>query len=1540
MANLLPVGGFVNGHCAIDTARRGCLAFLWLSERRPDMAEAQRSPDEIITLPEGGGAQRGIGETFAADLQTGTGNVTIPIAVPTGRVGMQPKLDLVYSTGNGNGPFGLGWSLSIPGVTRKTSHGVPTYHDDEDTFILSGSEDLVPVETLPQGVRYRPRTEGLFALIIHVTGPAGQDYWQVTSRDGLISRYGTPRPAEAEDGWGDPATVDCPSRQGTPRVFAWALTETRDLLGNVIVYEYGKDEGVTDEHRWRQPWLEAIKYADYTADGGTTRFLATVTLDAESRTDAFSSYTAGFEIRTTRRYRAITTAVHPGSRQPVRRYEFTYEQDPHDGVSLLTGVGMVGFDDAGAEHRDLPAVTLGYSRFEPARRRLHPVTGPEPPSVGLSSADHELVDLTGDGLPDVLQLDGVARYWRNLGGGVFDRPRPMATMPAGYHLGDPGVQLLDADGDGRADLLVTIPGVAGYFPLRFGPAWGDFVRYREAPSFDLKDPAVRLLDLDGDGVTDAVRGGDRLECFFSNSRTGWAEARPASCEGADGLPALNLADPRVRWADMSGDGLTDLVVIHDRCVEYWPNLGHGRFGGRVRMAEGPDLPREYLPERLLLGDVDGDGLADLVYVDADQVMVWFNRSGNSWSPPVVVRGAVSDLWDVRITDLLGTGVGGILWSRAAPGAGRPSMYFLDLPGGVKPRLLTAVDNHLGAVTRVRYRPSTAYAARDHANPRTRWRTTLPFVVPVVAKVESIDRISGGKLTSEYSYRHGYWDGVEREFRGFGCVEQTDTETIADYHQDGLHPGTPFTPVAKTSFCPPTLTRTWFHIGPVDSDADGTWAALNPAEEYWPGDRPLLEGDEDTKAFVRTLRDARGLHDRRASRHALRALRGRILRVELYGLDPPGLDPSSQPDADRSPYTVTEYAYGLREENTRGDPRRPRAFFPYETRRRVTQWERGRDPMTHDPMTQFTFTGDHDAFGQPQRQTTVTPPRRSLLRRPVTAAVVGTVAADETTVLATHVRTDYATHIPVGVHVHDRVAQVRTYELQTPPTVDEQDRTKIRAVLADQWITAKAVDKTFQALRHSDVSLIGDIVHHYDGGAFLGLPAGELGQHGLLTRTESLVFTADLLDHAYGALRPDFLGGADPRPDGAPADFGAGLGYHPGGDAPLQAADWYTDTVRRAHDVQLSTAAHPLPQRGLVVGVQDPFGHETRITPDSYWLLAAVVKDPVGVQTAAVYNYRTGQPHRVVDANGNATNYRYHPLGLLAAAFVESRDGTSGGTEASPDIRYTHDLGAFPSRGQPISVHTSRRVWHARGANSDEVIDTREYSDGFGRLLQTRAQADDLAFGDNGDDAGLLVPDSAGVLQPLPGQADGPATGIREAERVVVSGWEVHDNKGRTVRKYEPFFDTGWDYQPEADARRGRPVRTFYDPRGRPIRILNPDGSQRRTIFGTPTDLTRPDELDPTPPLGRPPSTTRTTSPRSATTTREHSWPAARPQITITPRPPPSSMVSDASSAGSSDLAPTRSPTGTPPGQATTRAATPSPSTTNSAAPRFTTPMTC
>jgi RHS repeat-associated protein len=1372
------------------------------------MATQQRPAADLIALPQGGGAIRGLGETFSPDLQTGTGNFSIPLAVPVGRRGLQPTLTLEYSTGSGNGMYGLGWSMSVPGISRKTARGVPRY-DGHDTFVLAGNEDLVPVESIPGGgVRYQPRTESLFARIVHWSDPAAsQDFWEVTTRDGVLSRYGTERPLGAPGEWRDPAVVADP---GDPRrIFAWKLTLTRDPLGNHVRYDYADDAGEDGNHRWRQPILRSIRYADYPTADGHTEYLVTVTFDDEPREDAFSSYSAGFEVRTSRRYRSMTTAVHPGQTRPVRRYEFTYQAEPYTGMSMLTAVAVVGFSDTGGhgakEYRDLPSLRLRYSGLDLTARRFQPVTGPDLPAGGLDGDDLELIDVTGDGRPDIMQWNGSLRYWRNLGEGGFDRPRPMSDAPAGFSLADPNVQLLDADGDGRADLMVTTPTASGYFPLRFGPRWGPFRPHRQSPTVSLKDPRIKLVDLDGDGVTDALYDSADLLCFFNDERAGWSHPHPVTFAGSDRPPPLSFADHRVRWADLTGDGLTDLVLVHAGGVDYWPNLGHGRFGNRLRMPGAPWLPSDYDPKMLQLGDVDGDGLADAVYAGADGVTIWFNCGGNRWSPPVRVRGVPANRWNVRITDLLATGTGGVLFSRKASRSGSPSMYFLDLSAGVKPRLLTEVDNQMGAVTHIQYRAAAAYARACDSRLATRWRTTLPIAVPVVARVEVRDDLARSRLTRTYTYRHGYYDGVEREFRGFGRVEQVDAETV---------PGID---------APPTMTRTWFHLGPVDIDKDDEWRPLVLDDEYWAGDRSVLDHSGPAR-FLTGLRGATSAEGRRFRRDALRALRGRVLRTELYGLDGSA--------AQDRPYTVTEHSYELRAEAAG-------VFFAFESARRTTHWERG-----DDPMSTFDFAGDHDAYGQPRQQTIVAAPRRSARRSPWTAAMVGTFAPDPTALLATHTHTEYA-QSPPDAWMHDRVAAVRRYEPAHEHTVNETSPADVRAVLADQQLAAAALRDRFGRPTAADVRLIGHVVHHYDGPAYTGRPLGELGEYGLLTRSETLVFPDNVIEQGYGDMAPGYIGGAASLPAGAPADFGADLGYRhePAGQG--YEAGWYADTVRYAHDVQISTAAQPLPGRGIVLGVQDSLRREVRVTPDPYWLLPAVVRDAAGLSTTVWYDYRTGQPSQTLDPNGHMTTYHFNPLGLLTSVYVTGRDGT-GGTAERPETRYSYDLLTYVERRQPVYVHTTRRVWHASDGRSDEVVESREYFDGLGRTVQTRTQADELAFGDDGNDVGLLVDNNGGAAEPVPGRASPTATGTLLADRVVVSGWSVRDNKGRAVQRYEPFFARGWAFQPASESQRGQCVTTVYDPRGRVALVHNPDGSLRRTVFGVPVDLDDPDATRPTP----------------------------------------------------------------------------------------------
>jgi hypothetical protein len=129
-----------------------------------------------VSLPKGGGAIRGIGEKFAANPVTGTGSMTAPIYSSPGRSGFGPKLSLSYDSGSGNGPFGFGWSLSLPAITRKTDKGLPQYADaiESDLFLLSGAEDLTPVLIQSGGNWIRDITPSRNAFIAGGSCDAGR----------------------------------------------------------------------------------------------------------------------------------------------------------------------------------------------------------------------------------------------------------------------------------------------------------------------------------------------------------------------------------------------------------------------------------------------------------------------------------------------------------------------------------------------------------------------------------------------------------------------------------------------------------------------------------------------------------------------------------------------------------------------------------------------------------------------------------------------------------------------------------------------------------------------------------------------------------------------------------------------------------------------------------------------------------------------------------------------------------------------------------------------------------------------------------------------------------------------------------------------------------------------------------------------------------------------------------------------------------------------------------------------------------------------
>ena len=177
-----------------------------------------------------------------------------------------------------------------------------------------------------------------------------------------------------------------------------------------------------------------------------------------------------------------------------------------------------------------------------------------------------------------------------------------------------------------------------------------------------------MVDLDGDGLADVlITGDDAFTWYPSLGLDGFGDGRRAFSAdpwSEEPGPRVMLADPEqtIYLADMSGDGLSDLVRVRNGEVCYWPNTGFGRFGAKVTMDHSPwmDEPGQFDQRRVRLADVDGTGCADLVYLHPDGTRVYLNQSGNGYGEPPALPQAfpqLDSLAHVMVADLLGHGTG-------------------------------------------------------------------------------------------------------------------------------------------------------------------------------------------------------------------------------------------------------------------------------------------------------------------------------------------------------------------------------------------------------------------------------------------------------------------------------------------------------------------------------------------------------------------------------------------------------------------------------------------------------------------------------------------------------------------------------------------------------------------------------------------------------------------------------------------------------------------------------------------------------------------
>src|SRR6266851_1942732 len=1386
------------------------------SPTKETASQSYTTPLPAISLPKGGGAIKGIGEKFDVNPVTGTASFSVPIFTTPSRSDFFPKLSLSYDSGAGNGLFGLGWRLSVPSIFRKTEKGLPRYQDDEesDIFLLSGAEDLVPAlaqdgegwirdsreEHVGHDIfnvqRYRPRIEGLFARIEQWKHQeTGAIHWISLSKDNITSVYGRSSSAKVAD------------PDDTTHVFQWLLEESYDDKGNVINYEYKPenaehiDQQVPQEYNrlargagFAQTYLKRINYGNtdpqvrgnwcfqVVFDYGEHDPASPTLEEVQSwpcRLDPFSTFRPGFDLRTYRLCQRVLMfhqfAELGDTPCLVRSTDFEYVPNPV--ATQLISITQTGYvrHGAGYDSQSLPPLALTYTKPQ-VDEAVHTIDADSLQNlpIGLDGLRYQWIDLESEGLSGILTEQADAWWYkRNLGNGQFAPAELVATKPSLANLTGGQQQLLDLAGDGHKYLVQFSGPMQGYYERTSDEQWDSFTPFLSVPNVDWNDPNLRFIDLNGDGYADLLLTEDEVFTWYpSLAKEGFGPAeivrKPFDEEQG---PALVFADATqsIYLADMTGDGLTDIVRIRNGEVCYWPHCGYGHFGAKIVIDGAPvfDTPDLFDHRFLRLTDIDGSGTTDMVYLGGESVRYWINQAGNSWGEmrELVQFPPVDNLSSIAAIDFLGKGTSCLVWSSALPGDAQQPLYYIDLMRGEKPYLLKSINNNLGSQTTLSYLPSTDYYLNDLKS-GTPWVTKLPFPVQVLSQVEYRDLVTDTSLVTSYQYHHGYYDGVEREFRGFGCIEQKDTEHFASFAGAGLLPAG--TTTAEELHVPPVITRTWFHTGAY---FESETLALHYQREYYTGDpRSIPLADPLIPANLTVEEE----------REAYRALKGQPLRQEIYASD-------GSPQS-RHPYSITEHTYLVRLEQHQQDNRYA-VFFTHPLETVAAHYERNPD----DPRMNHQVVLEVDEYGNVTKSMAIGYPRRSL-------------AYDEQTRLLTTYSehsfvnlTDSTAWYRIGVPVESRAYEITGL----PPAGHERYTLTELQQLAETFPTIAEIPYEDSSPR--DVLQKRLIEHartfYYSNDLARRLDLGQVESLALAYESHKQAFTSGLLRQVYETHI-------------AYADLADKL-TNEGKYVQERDGTWWIPSGRAVLDPARDPARFYLPSSFL-----DPFRALSTIQYDRYTLLVEQTRDPLGNTVEARNNYRVMQPVFVTDPNGNRSAVLLDTLGMVVATAVMGKEGLGeGDTLDDPTTRLEYDLFNWTHNQRPNFVHTFAREQH--GPANPRWQESYAYSDGFGREIMKKVQAEP-GLAPTRDASGSLLAAGGGQLV---------LVDTAPAVRWVGSGRTIYNNKGKPVKQYEPFFSDRPDYESEAElVMQGVTPILHYDPLQRIIRTDHPNGTFARVEF--------------------------------------------------------------------------------------------------------------
>jgi hypothetical protein len=251
-----------------------------------------------------------------------------------------------------------------------------------------------------------------------------------------------------------------------------------------------------------------------------------------------------------------------------------------------------------------------------------------------------LADLDGDGILDLVVGDaGDSQVLVFHGNGANHVGDGTFSPAVSYLLANlcTGVAVGDVTGDGIPDIVAT-EYTSGTLAVLRGDGNGGVTSVAHVSVGQVVPYHVALHDLNGDG---------RLDAVVTNQGSGGTRLLLGSGAGTFGAPTALLSSGScndIRFADVNGDGRTDIVVSVSDQNRLAVLLGQGvGASNNGQFLEGPSLAGGQFPVDVVLADLDGDGLLDVVTTNYASTTITLHPGTCSSVAPAFALGRVRDV---------------------------------------------------------------------------------------------------------------------------------------------------------------------------------------------------------------------------------------------------------------------------------------------------------------------------------------------------------------------------------------------------------------------------------------------------------------------------------------------------------------------------------------------------------------------------------------------------------------------------------------------------------------------------------------------------------------------------------------------------------------------------------------------------------------------------------------------------------------------------------------------------------------------------------